>query len=76
MHPTAATPGCLSFVLCAVPIRWVLQKETRSLEVLHGQSDLSSWCAGPGFARRWTDRGLLNTQFSAQPPLPAIQHHI
>lgn len=30
----------------AVPIRWVLQKETRSLEVLHGQSDLASWCAG------------------------------
>lgn len=26
------------------PLDWVVEKETRNLEVLHGQSDLSSWC--------------------------------
>lgn len=27
----------------AGPLDWVVEKETRNLEVLHGQSDLSSW---------------------------------
>lgn len=29
----------------AGPLGWVVEKEFRNLEVLHGQSDLSSWCA-------------------------------
>ena len=27
----------------APPLEWVFEKETRNLDILHGQSDLSSW---------------------------------
>lgn len=27
----------------AQPLEWVFEKETRNLDILHGQSDLSSW---------------------------------
>lgn len=37
-----ALPPSLSV---AGPLDWVVEKEFRNLEVLHGQSDLSSWCA-------------------------------
>ena len=37
MHAAAAPPNNTG------PLDWVVEKETRNLEVLHGQSDLSSW---------------------------------
>ncbi len=47
-------------VHCAGALEWVVDKEAKTLEVLHGQSDLSSWFFIESGVRRVTAaRGAL-----------------